>query len=281
MKKNYNEELHERVKLRVEKNLGTPKFRWFILILNLLIFSAIYFYSLMTWGKDVAIQYFIQTFVAFIVFELILYFGLTFFWKYFSIPEEIFDQQNKEIEDLKSLINSPVTISARSGQDEERGTHIFKQIKLISQSPQTLLCCFATIETFCELLSNGTKKNIEPVSRQVSWAITGRRTPDNKVNLIRGIPENLYLARIDSNEKRSYLMGEGGNNTPLSKKGKYLIQIRLTGENFQPHIFTVKIDFNGKDSVKIINVSNPSLISFFTTNVGFENKLNTTLTQKK
>lgn len=280
MKKNYKEEIHERIKSRIKEKFGTTKARWFIIIINLLAFSIVCLYSFITWGKDVAVQYIIQTLATFVLIDSIIYFTHILIWRWFSIPQEIFNELSEENENLQSLISTPVSIHISQTEDEVNDPHIFKQIKLVSRSPQLLLSCFATIENFCELLPDGTKKNIEPVSRQISWSTTGRRTGDNKVDLVIGIPEKLYLVRKDNNEKRFYLMGEKGNNTPLKNKGKYEIQIRFNGNNFSPHIFNVIIELNGRGSLKITGISKLSLLNFFNANVGMKANLDINLTEK-
>lgn len=118
METKYKNEIRSRIKMWIEKYFGTRGLRWFILILNLLIFSIVYVYSLKTWGQITAFQYLIQTVVAFFVFEFVLYFGLIYAWKYHSIPEEIYDEQNNTIAELqpilKKLVVSPFNDPSQS-----------------------------------------------------------------------------------------------------------------------------------------------------------------------
>lgn len=169
--------------------------------------------------------------------------------------------KKKKIKDLESILYKRVSIVASKSQNIKSGNFVFKQVKLINSSSQDLHGCFVLVESFYEVKESGNIL-IEPTSRNISWSSTGRRTPDNKVNLTKGIPENLYIVRIDSDGK-SHLMGEGGNNTLLEKGKNYILQLRIVGDNFSPH--TMKISFRcSKDgSVDLNEVTNPSYIEFF------------------
>lgn len=186
---------------------------------------------------------------------------------YYLIHEPVVkhNEQVERISNLESRLNARASIIASKSQNIKSGNFVFEQIKLINSSSFDLYGCFVLVESFYEVKENGNVL-IEPTSRNISWSTTGRRTPDNKVNLIKGIPENLYIVRVDSDEN-SYLMGEGGNNTLLEKEKSYFLQLRILGDNFSAHTMKISFVCNKDGSVNINEVSNPSYIDFFEINM--------------
>ena len=130
---------------------------------------------------------------------------------FITANKKLFEINQKEIDVLESTKNRRISLYAYLDKDEERHDSTFKQIAIINQSSSNLFSCFTRIVKFSELMSNGVKVNIFVKSNQIPWADSSSRTQDNKVDLLIGIPERIYITKTDLRRMFSYLIG-GFNN---------------------------------------------------------------------
>ena len=217
----------------------------------------------------------IRIFVIWMAF-LVIYNFIVAGKKLFDEKQEIINKYEKE----GKRISVNVIPDNYTGQQEL----IYEQIALINGSEEDLISCFLLLENISKILSDGTKENISPKSNRIPWAISDSNKSNALTTLHRGIAERIPLIMIDYNENKAYLVGLNYQNTLLPSIGKYIVQIRLCGSDFSPHMFSVTFELKENNEIEILKTTNVSLI-LFGGNVDFNSSIkiepNLTVKDKK
>lgn len=162
----------------------------------------------------------------------------------------------------KDEIISETKVVIFPSHDELEKDCVFKRIQLINQDYRKLLSCHVTATSFS--VSPRFGNFIRLASDNMVWSKSNSGVSNNKIDLVEGIPINLYVARVNPRKKTAEIVGINGLYTPI-KKGLYSLDLRLDGNNFEPHAFSVTFYYDGKKSVEIKNVSRLSKIMFLYT----------------
>lgn len=92
---NYKKEVDEKMSQKIKEHYGTKNAR--ILFITILIFvniiGFIVFWFL--WGIDTAIQLIVGFLIGTALFELFILWAFSLLWRYSEIPEEIYDEKNR------------------------------------------------------------------------------------------------------------------------------------------------------------------------------------------
>lgn len=211
------------------------------------------------------------TFIVFFISLLILY--LYDYRKYTTSEKQVNLPAEDKTEEKKQFEASRIKVAVLQGFDETQKDFSIKQVRLISQTSDKLLNCICTATKFSKL-NDGQEESVSLNSDELVWSKGISGVMNNRVDLIEGKPFNLYVARNFKKKKLVEIIGANDLNTPIVEKGKYRIDIRLDGDNFEPHTFSVYFGYDGKKKIEIEKVTRLSKIMFFYTQSS-KNALNT------
>ncbi len=102
MNENYKQETRRRIKGRVEMMYGSKGIRWLVFISWFFVNTVSYFLIQKYWGAETALHDVVVSSITSAIVTAITFGSILFIWRFFEIPKEVYNEQNKEINNFRN-----------------------------------------------------------------------------------------------------------------------------------------------------------------------------------